>query len=501
MRWSIPILLLFVVSCSFWDYEDPSIPFGSEVPETYLSLIANDTIYAHVDSTTGEITYAIGEVPSLGILWDTLDYAFTTITTSKQHLHWWGEDKDGNIIGYKYRWSSDSVWTFTIEEEGLFYVPIRTDLDVFSFQVKAVDNDSLEDETPAILTVPIRNSHPEISFRYRSNPFVDDIQSDTSLTFPTRTFVWDVTDQDGIETITNIYYALDDTCESCWNQLDAASYSSITLTDISPGYHRFYIKVQDIAGAESDIIFFPDDRNPDEPSYWRVQPVRGNVLLIDDFVQDSQNNAQHWYRSVLDSLLGEDQYSIWEIGSELPYSANDVSANLKYFNKVIWYTAYTGGETYHDAGSSIFNYIMDGGHLFINVPDLKDSTFTWFPLKDASILNPSGRLFSGTKLESQVSDSLNLVLTSLVAIRVKEFTPDSSQFSSIKSLYKVEEADSSDEWRGSPNVCSIGRFQISPTEESGKVVLFSIPIHNGSSPIQNGIESFINYLLVEEFAE
>jgi len=192
------------------------------------------------------------------------------------------------------------------------------------------------------------------------------------------------------------------------------------------------------------------------------------VLLIDDFVQDSQNNAQHWYRSVLDSLLGEDQYSIWEIGSELPYSANDVSANLKYFNKVIWYTAYTGGETYHDAGSSIFNYIMDGGHLFINVPDLKDSTFTWFPLKDASILNPSGRLFSGTKLESQVSDSLNLVLTSLVAIRVKEFTPDSSQFSSIKSLYKVEEADSSDEWRGSPNVCSIGRFQISPTEESGQ---------------------------------
>ncbi|MCH7764530.1 MAG: hypothetical protein IIB95_12480 [Candidatus Marinimicrobia bacterium] len=501
MRWSGLIPLLFAVSCTLWEYEDPSAPYEKATPETFLSLVANDTIYAHVDSLTGEIIYAIDEEPTPGMVWDTLDFAFTTITTSKQQLHWWGEDTDGNVIGYKYKWSSDSVWTFTTEEEGLFYVPIRTDLDVFSFEVKAIDNDSLEDATPAKLTVPIRNSPPEIGFRYRSNPFVDDIHSDTSLTFPTRTFVWDVTDQDGIETITDIYYALDDTCGSCWTRLDAASYSSITLTDIAPGYHRFYLKVEDIAGAESDIVYFPDDTNPNEPGYWRVMPILGNVLLVDDFVQDSQNNAQKWYRSVLDSLLGETHYSVWEIGSKLPFSANDVSANLKYFNKIIWYAAYTGGETYHEASSSILTYILDGGHFFLNAPELKDSTFTWFPLKDAAVINPSGRLMSGTILESQIADSLDLVLSSLVAIRVKEFSPDSSQFSSIKSLYQLKEGEGNDEWTGSPNVCSLGRFQISPTEESGKVVLFSIPIHNGSVPVQDGIESFINYILFEEFAE
>ena len=198
--------LIFFYSCSLWDYEDASDPYDNTPPETYLSLIASDTIYAHIDSLSGEVTYAIDEEPSVSMIWDTLDHAFTTITTSKQLLHWWGEDSDGDVIGYRYKWNSDSVWTFTTAEEGLFYVPIRTDLDVFSFEVKTVDNDSLEDKSPAKLTLPIKNSRPEIRFRFNSNPKIVDVQGDTSFTFPTRTFVWDLYDQDGIESIQYIYY-------------------------------------------------------------------------------------------------------------------------------------------------------------------------------------------------------------------------------------------------------------------------------------------------------
>ncbi len=496
------LIVLFIVSCSLWEYEDPSSPFANKSPVTYLSLIASDTIYAHLDSTTGVYTYAIGDDPAPGMIWDTLDHAFTTITTSKQVLYWWGEDVDGDVVGYYYKWSSDSVWIFTTQETGLFYVPIRTDLDVFQFQVKAVDDDGQTDQTPAKLILPITNSNPEISFRYRSNPLVVDIQSDTSLTFPTRTFVWNVIDQEGAETVTTIYYALDDTCASCWTELAAASYSSITLRDLLPGYHRFYIKAKDIAGAESAVIHFPDENNPSEPNFWRVMPVKGDVLLVDDFLQDSQNNAQSWYRSVLDSINGFESYSVWEIGNELPYSNSDVSANLNYFDKVFWYGAYTGAETYQDASSSIQNFIYSGGHILINAPQLKDTTVAWFPLQKTTVINPTGRgLQKGTVLESQVHDSLNLTLSSLIPIRVHEFTPDSSQFSTIRSLYKLEMADTTDEWTGSPNVCSIGRFQISPTAESGKVSLLSIPIHNGSIPLLSGSIGFLNYLLKEEFAE
>ena len=49
---------------------------------------------------------------------------------------------------------------------------------------------------------------------------------------------------------------------------------------------------------------------------------------MDDFVQDSQNNAQEWYRSVLDTALGNLNFSVWEIGKELPYSNTDLSGNL-----------------------------------------------------------------------------------------------------------------------------------------------------------------------------
>ena len=52
--------------------------------------------------------------------WDTLDQAFKSITTSKQVLNWWGEDLDGEILGYYYKWSSDTSWTFTDLESGVF---------------------------------------------------------------------------------------------------------------------------------------------------------------------------------------------------------------------------------------------------------------------------------------------------------------------------------------------------------------------------------------------
>ena len=34
-----------VLSCSLWEYDDPSSQFGNSPPETYLTLIAQDTIW------------------------------------------------------------------------------------------------------------------------------------------------------------------------------------------------------------------------------------------------------------------------------------------------------------------------------------------------------------------------------------------------------------------------------------------------------------------------
>ena len=87
-----------------------------------------------------------------------------------------------------------------------------------------------------------------------------------------------------------------------------------------------------------------------------------------------------WYRSVLDTLVGENNYSIWELGKELPYSTVDIKANLGYFKSVIWNGGYTGISLYNNASSSINNYVINGGNIFISVSTLKDSTFSWFPI-------------------------------------------------------------------------------------------------------------------------
>ena len=511
-RLNLLILLCLSWSCSRWDYNDLSDPVDPTSPETYLSLVAVDTIYSSVDSLGNNI-YAIDEVPDSGIVWDTLDQAFTTITTSRQELSWWGEDPDGNVIGYYYRWNTDSVWTYTDLESGVFYVPIETELDVFWFEVKALDDSGLEDVSPSKLVVPIKNSSPEISFRYLSNPQISDIGSDTSFTFPTRTFIWDLYDQDGNETITDIFYTLDDTCDTCWTRLDG-DVSSITLTEIGSGIHNIYLKCQDIAGAESEIIFFPDSSNLDQAQIWKVQPVNGDILLVDDFPQDGNNTALFWYESILDTLVGVNAYSVWEIGDELPYSSTDVSANLNYFKNVIWFGANTGSETYPDAGASIQSFIYGGGNFFMNAPQYwrRDSTFSWFPLDSVGTINPNGRLYPNRDVHSLIDSTLDLRTSYTIGNRLKAIYPNmyedgellEDSFKELTYLYQMADPGNGDYWEGNPPVCAIGQFEVSPVELSGKVVLMVLPFHDGSQPVMDGNGSagkFIKYLIEEEFTE
>ena len=469
-------------------------------------MVALDTIYATIDST-GALYYAIDEEPNSDFLWDTLDNALTTITSSRQELNWWGEDSDGNVEGYYYKWSSDTSWSYTELESGVFYVPIRSELDVFSFEIKAIDNIGNIDPTPSKLTLPIKNSSPEISFRYLSNPLISDLGGDTSFTFPSRTFVWDLYDQDGSETITDVFYSLNDTCESCWIRLDGGV-SSVSLDQLDEGEYTFFVKCVDVAGAESKIIQFPDPSEEDLAQVWIVKPVVGDVLVVDDYPLDNSNNVLAWYGSMMDTLIGEGQYSFWEVGNALPFSSIDISANLNYFKHVIWYTAYnntaSSSDTYNQAGSSILNFIMNGGNLFINPIDFEDTTFTWFPLDSIITLNPNGRLFPGTIVESPIDMNLNLEVSHLVAVRVKGFLPDESEFDNVKTIYKLPDGQENQSWLGSPIVCSIGQYRVSPIELSGKVVMMTLPLHDGYRPKLQGNGSIIKlfqYLFESEFIE
>ncbi|MDZ7797321.1 MAG: hypothetical protein U5N56_09910 [Candidatus Marinimicrobia bacterium] len=241
---------------------------------------------------------------------DTLILGLDT-TTSIQAVNWWGDDADGDVIGYWVQWTYMDTAEFTTEESAVFYLPLRTEFDIYSLSVTAVDNDSLCDPTPAIVSFPVYNSPPSVEWKLNSLPTSTRTEDSVHYSFTHHSFFWDVYDLDGLQTLTDVYYALDDT--SSWNRLPGDR-RDVMLTGIDPGPHRFFLKVKDIAGAESDVITFPDPASEDsQVRRWEVKEPIGNVLIVNDYQNDQLiYEHQNLYTGILDDLVGSDGYSVWE---------------------------------------------------------------------------------------------------------------------------------------------------------------------------------------------
>ncbi|MCK4578985.1 MAG: hypothetical protein KAU50_09355 [Candidatus Marinimicrobia bacterium] len=510
------IALMLMAQCSLFEEPPSSPPLDNAPPETYLSISSSDTIYAQIDSivcdTTGACDtvysyyFAVDSLPD-GQL-DTLANALQTILASTQTMYWWGEDADGEVIGYYCKWNYDDDWQYTTGESETFIIPIRQAFDIFRFEVKAMDSDSLVDSTPAELVLPIKNTAPVINFRYRSNPVVSNPNT-VHKTFPTRTFVWDVSDADGLATVDSVFYALDDT--TAWIALDAAAQSSVTLTNLTvDATHVFHLKARDIAGAESDIIQYPDSTDESTPNTWIVMDTVGDVLLVDDFADEGPNKlALKWYQSILDTITPEagiGNYSVWEIGEELPYSEIDVFASLSYFKHIVWYAATSGIETYGDASNSIYRFVQNGGNVFINITDFKgDTTFLWFPLDTIAGANPQGRFLVDSHILSKVDSSLELVTSRLIPYRFYSFgLKDTSILDPLSGptftpLYQLPPPGDTDPWKGEPILGAEFDHRNLLSQTPGRVILTTIPFHDGLNPYLEGgdgsVGKFISWAL------
>jgi hypothetical protein len=492
--------------CELFEEPPSSSPFENAAPETYLTISSQSIIIARLDSVVCDSTglcdssYSYyfeadslegDSIPPADL--DTLQNALQAVLASTQTMTWWGEDPDGDVIGYFYKWKHEADWTYTTNESETFIIPIRTAFGIFGFAAKAMDSDSLVDPTPAEIILPVRNTPPVISFRYQSNPVVNNPNL-PERTFPTRTFLWAVADDDGLETVDSIFYALDDTLS--WIALPASE-KGITLSEssepaLTPGTHVFYLKAKDIAGAESEIIHYPDINDESSPNTWEVMEPIGDVLLVDDFPWDPKNNALAWYLSILDTIpgVGADGYSVWEIGSQLPFSETDVVATLGYFKHLVWYSGINGPEMYGDAANPIYQFVLNGGNVLINVTELKSTATIWFPFDSRAEVNPNGRLFPETIIESSINSNLDLKTSKTIPYRFSSFAlNDTSALDPVLGptftpLYRMAEPSGADPWTGTPIVGAEydHRSPLPENMNAGKVVLTSIPMHDGTSP-------------------
>jgi hypothetical protein len=218
-------------------------------------------------------------------------------TQSEQHIHWWGVDPDGFVTGYYF--SLDSLnWTYTTNNDSIFSLHLNTQDTTYSFFVAAVDNEGLRDPHPASLQYPIQNSPPTVSFILNSNV--------PKTTYTVATFQWAGTDPDGNQTITDYYYALDDTSNPLnWKRLpgDADLVTLYKSDGLIQGRHFFYLKAQDVAGAYSKTIVMPDTTtaNGHTPEkFWNVVEPQGDFLIVRDYLPT--DFAGSLYKQVFDSL-------------------------------------------------------------------------------------------------------------------------------------------------------------------------------------------------------
>ena len=490
----LPMLgLLLIVACEslenpFLD-ELPSEGLTNATPETHLFLtFLPDEIDTVLSDTTTDTSFVI-----VRHLADT--------TTSNQIIYWWGEDSDGEVVAYHYRWNYEDDWTRSTVESDTFFLPLQVAYDEFLFQVKAEDNEGALDPTPAMLRIPIANSKPEIEFSNSSNPTAGNNPNVTHVTFPTRTFSWSVSDIDGLETINQIRYRLDTT--NAWTYRPG-DISSVTLTDIPEGYHTFYVQAIDTAGAYSNLLHFPDSSDAASPNGWRVVEPVGDILLIDDYKLD--NGSTHdFYTGFLDSLAGVDNYSVVELGYDekaLPLAITDQVAMFSYFETVIWYH-YSEAPSIPGADGALRTYLESGGNVFISSIFI-DTEYTFTSIDSNWVVNPSGRMITGLDInmvDLDVTDStttipeLSLKTSALIARRVSAYYPANLTDGEVsRDLFILQDPrNGNDAWSGNPPIAQL--FKPSPL--SGQSIFFSLPLH-----LCDGNENMINvmdYLLFEVF--
>ena len=416
------VLLLLVISCNETINDNP---LENQPPETHLFIYADSTLSQQ---------------------------------KSKLQVHWWGDDQDGLVVGYLFKWEGiNNSWTFTKSNDSIFALPIGTVDTSFNFVISAIDNsgngkydnevlvnginfgaepfqdknnngifDEGEpyfdygaiDPTPAIQKFPIKNSSPKIEW--------NDLTVLPEITFPAITVGWNATDLDGDETITEIHIALNDTTNFIklngstrlvsliienLNSENAAmnifinadgdkKFSENLPNLILNGNNKLFIKAIDNSGAASKFVSLPSDDKS-----WFVKKPKGDLLLVDDYPAGIA--VTDFYKQKFDDFY-LNQYDIFNIETtSLPYESITYLNTLKLIKKIFWFS---GSSPRLDLSNLITQKFLQGGGKIAYSMTFQDSSANldfsiqtlqaFLPIESFDSKKPLSFLFGGANLVS-----------------------------------------------------------------------------------------------------
>ena len=407
------------------------------------------------------------------------------VGVSKQHLHWYAEDPDGVVRGYLFGFGvvnstvstapqPDTLrYTWTTANDTTMLFPLDTLFRKFVVVVRAVDNgfgglpqgsivrlspfpyrdvndngvfDGPDVQLPtlsegmdtrgAVLTFPIRNTPPSVTFVQNPlDPTVILKQPDT--TYTAATFSWSASDPDGNNTLVSYRIALNDTTNaSNWLTLplrdtvvtlvvprlrsDAAG--STVTADVYAGpflgrqfvgqipglqlnaLNKFFVEVKDVAGEYSNPAVLPSGTDR-----WYVRKPAGRLLLVSDYVNSDAAAALSTYLASLASVPGGNFATVDLLNIGQGVTLNDKTGGrvgnlvppfvdpaliqtFLLFDYVLWYTDQQ--PSLGVAQLSLFTYIQNGGKVlfstsFLNTVDPRGALRDFAPIDSVSSVDLS----------------------------------------------------------------------------------------------------------------
>lgn len=341
----LTISLCLVLGCA----EEGNLSFPNTPPETYMAI---------ADSVRNPTTYI-------------------------QTIAWWGEDADGEVVGFEYRVFTDPTepgcpvstdWVFTEETSHSFNLPVTQGVSTHRIEVRAMDDDGALDPSPSSLTLPVTNTAPEIMI-WNDNALPD-------TTFPALRIKWHGDDPEGRETIENYVLWLDGDETNARTLAPGDTIATLTLNDFGGRYGERTINIVAVdSGCDTSNV---------ATHTWYVKEPVGEVLLIDHLSSDYIGEAvtDLFYRNAFNACVGT--YSILDIeafigpriGCEYP-CAPAYSFNFEdlfgLFDVVVWYDEPPRQDTTYLAAAArcVEAYVEAGGRFLLTSVQAigKDSAF------------------------------------------------------------------------------------------------------------------------------
>lgn len=457
--------------------------------------------------------------PDTSIFINKIDLTGEDRLTSVVQLSWIGTDKDGFVKEYQI--SFDEInWSSTTSTDSTFRFTLSggSDTTDINFFVRSVDNEDLVDDTPASLSIPIRNTAPEIVLDSDFNP------ADTSsIIF---SLVWNVGDLDGIETIDSTFIRIND---GDWFPVSgernmiriipedtradgsvngrvlsgATSSPSFVITSenelsrringlVLNGNNTVYVQTRDVAGALSEI-------DTSETFYLRNQ-VNDFLMMKVHF----DGSTVPTYGTIFNNLgIGYDFIDLFEndAESEIRFWNFNFPLILDQYNTVFWYSSdgnFSSGTPLEDIAVNGLQPFLDGGGKLIMSVALSGDSDTISPIFNFA---PIGSITpkDGVVQARYVNGSVGVPQDPVIqydsiqcTANIANAAPFENKDGSIV-IYRAEPLKLNG-WEG-PDV--IGA-KVQNGNNQTNLIFFSVELHKFNG-LPDGLQSFFNTALNEEF--